>query len=141
MKASYVTFLFDPTSGGVLPGTVHRQPDPLQPEGAAQWKVIRDGGRVELIAQVDGATTEIGTARWREGTLEDLAPIAPHAVTDVQWRQVELALRANVKDVPKPVPAPKPAREPAATIGVRGTTVALFGLFDLPENRMPLVER
>lgn len=110
MKAKYVTFLFDPASGRVLPGTLHREPDPLQPEGPAQWKVIRDAGGVELIAQVDGATTEIGRARWRDGSLEDLAAIAPHVVTDAQWRQVELALRNSVKD-PKAEPKRAPADE------------------------------
>jgi hypothetical protein len=107
VKASYVTFLLDPVAGRVLPGTLHRQPDPRQPEGPAQWKVIRDAGSVELIAHVDGATTEIGRARWRDGSLEDLAAIAPHVVTDAQWRQVELALRENVRDAPKPAPPPR----------------------------------
>ena len=105
MKTSYVTFLLDPADGRVLPGTLHRQPDPLQPEGAAQWKVIRNGGRVELIAQVDGATTEIGTARWRDGNLEQLESIAPHVVTDAQWRRVEVALRDDGKDLPRRTPA------------------------------------
>jgi transposase len=107
VKGKYVTFLFDPVGGRELPGTLHRQPDPLQPEGPGQWKVIRDAGSVELIAQVDGATTEIGKARWRDGSLEDLQAIAPHVVTDAQWRQVELALREHVKDPPKPAPAPR----------------------------------
>ncbi|MBA3460422.1 MAG: hypothetical protein H0T46_10705 [Deltaproteobacteria bacterium] len=142
MKAKYVTFLFDPTSGRPLPGTLHRQPDPLQPEGAEQWKVIRDGGRVELIAQVDGATTEIGTARWRDGNLEDLESIAPHAVTDAQWRQVEVALRENVKDAPKPAPAPAPAYEQAlddhVAVGLAEPTARTYITFhlDLSADRM-----
>ncbi len=105
MAGHYLTFLFDLEKLEKVPGSESRAPDPRQPEGD-QWKVIRDGGKVTLIAQVDGQTAVIGDARWRAGMLEARTP----PLKDVQWDMVEAILQVHAD----PGAAARPRAEPAA---------------------------
>lgn len=122
----YLTFLFEPATGSVVEGSVVRQPDPRQPEGP-QWKVIRNVGRIQIIARVDDQTTEIASAKWRDGLVSDFEQDGEHP-TPTEWRALELALQEHVDPAaadPDPDPDPDPAPAPPPEPGRRYLTFLL----------------
>ncbi|MBL9013137.1 MAG: hypothetical protein JNL83_03120 [Myxococcales bacterium] len=111
----YLTFLYEPASNEVVGGSLARQPRFTQPEGS-QWKVIRDVGRVSVIARVDGRTAELASARWRDGMLSDFEQEGARP-TPVEWRALELVLQANLTPTAaKPAPESVEPAEPAVPV-------------------------